>query len=113
MNGPAPITCPKCGHLLSATGWLVEVIEAEGVARRGDAEIALQRTEAAVLACLAAGTTVSAASIHDALYWDRGGEEPGLRNVAIYICKLRRKLPALGLAINTVWGVGYRLTVAA
>jgi DNA-binding response OmpR family regulator len=108
-----PRTCPKCGHLLRASGWLVEVHEAEGVARRGDAEIALPPTEAAVLACLAAGNTVSAVSIHDALYWDRGGEEMSPKNVPIHIHRLRFKLPALGLAIKTIWGIGYRLTVAA
>ncbi|NTF67715.1 winged helix-turn-helix domain-containing protein [Rhizobium rhizogenes] len=36
-------------------------------------------------------------------------DEPGIKIVDIYVCKIRKKLTGLGLAIETVWGRGYRI----
>jgi len=111
---PDPVCCPRCGWLLEADGWLVEVIEDRGIARRGGEAVRVTPTEGAVLACLAAGSRVSAAQIYDALYWDRGEDrEPELRLVHVYICKLRKLIQPLGLAIETKRSLGWRLVEAA
>jgi DNA-binding response OmpR family regulator len=50
------------------------------------------------------GALLDAASYHHG--WDR---EPLPKVVDVYICHLRRKLKGSDFAIETVWGLGYRL----
>lgn len=38
-----------------------------------------------------------------------GSEEPDMKIVDVFVCKLRKKLAGLGIDIETVWGRGYRL----
>lgn len=45
-----------------------------------------------------------------ALYRDRGADEPDLKIVDVFICKLRKKLKPFGLEIGTRWGVGYQMS---
>lgn len=45
-----------------------------------------------------------------ALYRDRGADEPELKIVDVFICKLRKKVRPFGLEIGTRWGVGYQMT---
>lgn len=48
----------------------------------------------------------------DAIWGDReDGPMSGMERT--YILRLRRKTKALGLRIETVWGVGYRLSEVA
>ena len=49
-----------------------------------------------------------------ALYRDRGAvDEPEIKIVDVFICKLRRKLKPFGIEIGTRWGVGYYMTAEA
>ncbi len=36
-------------------------------------------------------------------------EEPGIKIVDVFICKLRRKIKPFGVSINTIWGQGWAL----
>lgn len=45
-----------------------------------------------------------------ALYRDRGADEPEMKIVDVFICKLRKKVRPFGLEIGTRWGVGYHMT---
>jgi DNA-binding response OmpR family regulator len=69
----------------------------------------LTRTEFALLHLLLRnrGRAFSRAYLHDTVWGDElvGGD----RSVDNAVLRLRRKLGALGDAIETVWGVGYRL----
>lgn len=38
------------------------------------------------------------------------GDEQEIKIVDVFVCKLRKKIAGLGLAIETVWGRGYRLS---
>lgn len=49
-------------------------------------------------------------ALMNALYYDRGGEEPEIKIVDVYACTVRRKLPPG--TIETVWGSGYALSLA-
>jgi DNA-binding response OmpR family regulator len=111
MSGAAPIVCPKCGHLLAPTKWLVEVDEVEGVARAGDAAVKVTAAEAEIPGTLAAGTPVTNGRLWEALYSApcRRGGEPAIRNVSVHICHLRKVVGVLGLEIETLRGFGYRL----
>lgn len=49
-----------------------------------------------------------------ALYWDRPNDEPELKILDVFICKLRARLKAVDetLVIETIWGQGWRLSPA-
>jgi DNA-binding response OmpR family regulator len=69
----------------------------------------LTRTEFAVLNLLVrnAGRAFSRAYLRDAVWGEPSVE--GDRSVDNVVLRLRKKLGAVGDAIETVWGVGYRL----
>lgn len=70
----------------------------------------LTRKEAQVLGVLfrRRGSVVSKEQIMLALYSDRAGDEPEIKIVDVFTCKLRNKIGE-GL-IETVWGHGYSLS---
>ena len=41
------------------------------------------------------------------------GEAPEMKIIDVYVCKLRRKLGAYDIEIETVWGWGYRMPQAS
>ena len=75
----------------------------------GGEPLDLTRTEFGVLNLLLRnrGRAFSRAYLHDAVWGEPSVE--GDRSVDNAILRLRRKLGPLGEAIETVWGVGYRL----
>lgn len=78
----------------------------EVVRKLADA-LSLTRYEARALALLyAKNGTVSRDGIMDAMY--AGDNEPNIKIVDIWVCKLRRKLGD-GI-IHSLWGLGYQLT---
>jgi DNA-binding response OmpR family regulator len=78
-------------------------------ARLDDAPLELTRTEFGLLHLLLRnpGRAFSRAYLHDAVWGEPAVE--GDRSVDNAILRLRKKLGPLGEAIETVWGVGYRL----
>jgi DNA-binding response OmpR family regulator len=57
------------------------------------------------------GRAFSRAYLHDAVWGEPAVE--GDRSVDNTVLRLRKKLGSLGDAIETVWGVGYRLSARA
>ncbi len=78
-------------------------------ARLDGAPVELTRTEFGLLHLMLRnrGRAFSRAYLHDAV-WQQASVE-GDRSVDNAILRLRKKLGPLGEAIETVWGVGYRL----
>ncbi len=80
----------------------------------GDEMLRLTKMEYDVLEVLAVrrGRTVSREMILDLVYG--GADEPEAKIIDVYICKLRRKMSALGAPdlIQTVWGRGYMFVAA-
>ena len=76
------------------------------------AEWRLTTSEARVLACLLARTFCTKDTLMAALYRDDGRDEPEIKIVDVFICKVRKKLKPFGVFIDTVWGQGYRLDEA-
>lgn len=68
-----------------------------------------------IASCIVAarGKTVSADAIMEALYGDDPDGGPEEKTIDVHLCKIRKALPALGIAIETVWGRGYRAVVVA
>ncbi len=66
------------------------------------------------LMCLRKGGIVSKESFLDHLYG--GMDEPEMKIIDVFICKLRKKIEAAGARqplIETVWGRGYRVDIPA
>ena len=66
------------------------------------------------LLCLRKGNVVSKESFLDHLYG--GMDEPEMKIIDVFICKLRKKIEKSGAAsplIQTVWGRGYRVNTDA
>jgi DNA-binding response OmpR family regulator len=54
--------------------------------------------------------TVSREKLMTEAYWRRSDdEEPEIKIIDVFVCKLRKKLLPLGVVIDTVWGRGYRI----
>lgn len=80
--------------------------------RVGEARVKLTAKEYAMmeLLCLRKGSVVSKESFHDHLYG--GLDEPEMKIIDVFICKLRKKFENAGADIDpieTVWGRGYRI----
>ncbi|NEI60938.1 helix-turn-helix domain-containing protein [Rhizobium leguminosarum] len=71
-------------------------------------EYQLTSLESRVFAHLASREFGTKQSIMMALYSDRA-EEPEIKIVDVFVCKMRRKLRPFGVKIETIWGLGYRL----
>lgn len=73
-------------------------------------EWALTGKEALMFAALVARGEASKQALMDALYSDKpDGDEPEIKIVDVFICKLRKKLRPYGIEIQTIWGRGYAL----
>jgi len=55
------------------------------------------------------GRVMTKEKLLDALYWDRPNDEPEIKIIDVFVCKLRKKLKPLGLEISTNWARGYGL----
>lgn len=47
------------------------------------------------------------------MYQINPDREPEIKIIDVYLCKARKKLDPIGIRIDTVWGKGYALAVAA
>lgn len=70
----------------------------------------LTASEARVFAHLTTRVVATKQSIMAALYSDRPDDDPEMRIVDVFICKIRKKIEPFGVNIQTVWGQGYALT---
>lgn len=71
-------------------------------------EFGLTGAEARVFAHLASRDVATKQSLMLALYGDRP-DEPEIKIVDVFVCKLRKKVARFGVNIETIWGQGYRL----
>jgi DNA-binding response OmpR family regulator len=101
----------EAGHPLTFGPLLVD--PSAHIATLRGSPIELTRTEFGLLHLLVRnkGRAFSRAYLHDAVWGEPAVE--GDRSVDNTILRLRKKLGELGDAIETVWGVGYRLSARA
>lgn len=69
----------------------------------------LTSSEARLFAHLTTRAVATKSSIMTALYSDRPEDDPELKIVDVFICRIRRKVKPYGVEIATVWGQGYSL----
>lgn len=63
--------------------------------------------EAAMLAALADGRIYTKEHLLMELY--SGRDEPEIKIIDVFVCKLRAKVSQFGIEVQTVWGTGYKL----
>lgn len=72
--------------------------------------IYLTATECRVLGALVQADFMTKDAVYQKVYPDHFlGETPEIKIIDVFVCKLRRKLKALGIEIATVWGRGFRM----
>jgi DNA-binding response OmpR family regulator len=105
-----PHDCPLCGQPI--TDLPVTIYRERGMAVAGGKFALLTGSETDVLTILARAfpRIVTKQAIMDGLYGDQN-EEPDIKIVDVFICKLRKKIAPLGVEIDTAWGNGYGLRV--
>lgn len=72
-------------------------------------EWALTASEARVFAHLTTRDVATKPSIMAAIYANRIDEDPEMKIIDVFVCKMRKKLRPFGVKILTVWGQGYSL----
>lgn len=71
----------------------------------------IPRTQAVLLLALLSRPYAPRDYLHAALQRNRkSDEETSVKMIDVVLCNLRRKLKHLDIQIETIWGVGYRLT---
>lgn len=71
----------------------------------------LTPAEQRVFGVLMARDMASKDAIMAGVYRDAGRDEAEIKIVDVFVCKIRAKLKAFQIPIETVWGQGYRLAV--
>ena len=69
----------------------------------------LTANEQRIMGVLLSRPEASKDQIMTALYRDTHRDEAEIKIVDVFVCKVRRKLKPFGVAIRTIWGVGYAI----
>jgi len=115
MTSTLEILAQKCDLLLAENDALRErLMQLEQLLTGGFDEMpfgGLTRSEAIVLRAIASAEDGAPRTrIYDLLYATHSsGEVAEPKIIDVLVCKIRRKLAPRGIAIETVWGWGYRI----
>lgn len=101
--------CPTCRQQLPQSAGVV-IDAAAGLVVAGGRLAVLAPGEAAILLCLQqkAPRLVTKQALLDELCLHEV-DQPEIKIVDVYVCKIRKKLKPLGIDIQTIWGRGYRM----
>jgi DNA-binding response OmpR family regulator len=76
-------------------------------------EFGLTRTENAILGLLSRVELATKETILSQLYSERPNQEPHIKIIDVFVCKMRRKLKPFDIVVENVWGRGYMLSKAS
>ncbi|MFT6658853.1 winged helix-turn-helix domain-containing protein [Maritalea sp.] len=103
--------CPCCGgEIIDQTQVLID--EDTGILVRNGYFVSLPIREFELFQVLwrAKGRVQSKEAILDGVYWQsKDCEQPEIRIVDVFVCKIRPKIKPLGIVIETCWARGYRI----
>ncbi len=101
--------CPSCGHEIDPSAEVRFDDEAGVITGRGRGAY-LTKTEMEVIMVLRDRypRVVSKASLIELLY-PIEADEPDMKIIDVFLCKIRQKIEGTGLGIDTLWGRGARL----
>ncbi|MCB1516107.1 MAG: winged helix-turn-helix transcriptional regulator [Hyphomicrobiaceae bacterium] len=102
--------CPTCGQKLPDDGALQIDYEA-GIVVFGGRFASFPKQEFEILAALLESSprVLSKDQLLARAYPASADEEPEIKIVDVYVCKIRKKLAGIPLNIQTEWGRGYRV----
>lgn len=105
--------CPTCGQKLPETG--IHFDDEAAILIYDGRFLDLTPTEYELLSALwhAPGRSRTKEQIMNVLYSLRIDREPELKIVDVLVCKIRKKMKGFPIAIQTVWGTGYRIVQKA
>lgn len=106
-------SCPLCGSAIAELP--VTILPERGMVVGNGNFATLTGHEAMLLTRLAEvfPRMVSKEALLEWLYQLSADDEPDLKIIDVWICKLRKKLKPLGIRIDTTWGRGYALAADA
>lgn len=102
----------------------IDALEAENERLRGDIDalrdafgmainpwvgLGLTPSEARLFGALVKRGQLSKQQIMTAMYSARAEDDPEIKIVDVFVCKVRKKLTPYGIEITTVWGQGYAM----
>ena len=101
--------CPVCGSAIDEMP--VTFYPERGMVIAGGRFTVLTGKEMVLLEalCRSFPKGLTKAQLMDACY--SGMDEPALKIVDVFICKIRKKVEPLGVRIDTIWGKGYALAI--
>lgn len=108
---PANLLCPCCGAPI-VDYWQVVIDPDSGLLVAGNQIAELTAKEMQLFQTLwqKRAHTLSRETLLESLYWQGSiDEEPVIKIIDVFICKMRKKLAGMPLIIETVWGRGYRI----
>jgi two-component system cell cycle response regulator CtrA len=73
-------------------------------------EMGLTGHETKMFGRLLRGDAVSKDGLMNAVYTVGIDDQPEIKIIDVFICKIRKKLKPFGIEIATIWGVGYQMT---
>lgn len=101
--------CPCCLQLVEGAAFLAD--PTTGQITNGSKTVTLTRKQFSVAQYLinTYPRVSKKDSLYDHVFVDAAGSGPGAKIVDVMICNIRPILAEVGLVIETVWGIGYRL----
>lgn len=104
-------TCRDCASLRQQIEMLqlaIGIMDKEPIYRRS--ESTLSKTQAIILRMLRHRDWVPYDAMHYVIYSDRPEpDDYDHNNVSVQVCHLRRKLRAIGVTVENIWGRGARI----
>lgn len=91
---------------------IAQLEELLGFSVKAPIVLGLTGSEAAVFGVLMAREVITKDHVMAALYRNSAKDEAEIKIVDVHVCKIRKKLKRFKIDIETVWGVGYRMTSA-
>ncbi|WCA57549.1 winged helix-turn-helix domain-containing protein [Agrobacterium tumefaciens] len=107
MSG-AGCNCPTCGQTLPAGLFAVDIESRIIIAGNSFAALTAQEMEIFSELYRRPGVLKSKEQLLSCIA-SHVDDEPEIKIVDVYVCKLRKKLKPLSISIDTVWGAGYRM----
>lgn len=105
-------TCPVCGQAI--TDMPVTILPERGMVVANGKFAILTGSEVLLLQRLAEvfpRVLTKEAALEWMYQFASEDDEPEIKIIDVYICKARKKLDAIGVRIDTIWGKGYALAV--
>jgi len=109
FTGRNSVLCPCCHQPVEGAKFLADPIT--GMVTNGFVSVSLTPQEIRLARHLfdAFPGMSTKERIHEQVILDIHGQGPGPKIIDVLVCKIRPKLSRIGVAIETVWGRGYRV----